>query len=479
MLSMYRGGSCQDKASKIHQLLQLNHEYGRFNGVVLVSEDRNIILKKGYGFANMEWNIPNIPETKFRLGSITKQFTAMLVMQQVQSGKINLEATISDYLPAYRIDIGNSVTIHQLLTHTSGIPNYTSLPTFREISRRPWTVSEFVAECCSGDLEFQPGSKFLYSNSGYFLLGAILEEVTGKTYEELLQGYILHPVGMENSGHDHQQLVLKNRASGYYPTAFGYDNADYSDMSVPYAAGAMYSTAEDLYLWHQALCSEDLLSQEHRDIMFTAHQSGYAYGWWHDKLAFGSSHDSVEVVWHAGGIRGFYSLITRQLDGRNLVVLLNNTAKYDVSELRDITVAILGILHDKPYDLPSMSGLELLRKTIREEGVSAAVDKYRNLKDDTLADFEFREFELNWLGYQLLDRGLIDEAVTLFELIVQEYPDSYNAYDSLGDAFRRKGAIDSAIRNYQKSLQLNPDYKDAEEKLNAISRHDQMRNTDH
>ena len=164
----------QDHAAKIQEVLALAHKYRQFNGSALVAENGKIVYKGAYGLANMEWDIPNTPDTKFRLGSITKQFTATVVMQLVEQGKIKLDAKISDYLPEYRKDTGSKVTIHHLLTHTSGIPSYTDQPGFFEnVSRNPYKVDEFVKKYASGDLQFEPGSKYSYNNSGYFLLGAI------------------------------------------------------------------------------------------------------------------------------------------------------------------------------------------------------------------------------------------------------------------------------------------------------------------
>src|SRR5690349_4651879 len=180
ILALQTSAFAQDKGAKIDELLSLYQKYDQFNGSALVAENGKVIYKGGFGLANMEWNIPNTPDTKFRLGSITKQFTATLTMQLVEQGKIKLDAKISDYLPDYRQDIGQKVTIHQLLTHTSGIPSYTSQPGFfQNVSRNPYKVDEFVKKYASGNLEFEPGSKYSYNNSGYFLLGAIIEQVTG------------------------------------------------------------------------------------------------------------------------------------------------------------------------------------------------------------------------------------------------------------------------------------------------------------
>ncbi|MEK6288086.1 MAG: serine hydrolase domain-containing protein [Acidobacteriota bacterium] len=228
----------QDKAATIDELMKVYNSYRQFNGAVLVAENGKVIFKKGYGMANMEWNIPVETDTKFRLGSITKQFTSMLVLQLVQEGKIKVEGKLTDYLPDYRKDTGDRITIHQLLNHTSGIPSYTSLPNFfQEIARNPYSVSDFVKKFASGDLEFEPGTKMVYNNSGYFLLGAIVERVTGKPYEQVLKERILDPVGMKNTGYDHHATILAKRASGYEKRPGGYINAPYLDMSLPYAAG--------------------------------------------------------------------------------------------------------------------------------------------------------------------------------------------------------------------------------------------------
>jgi CubicO group peptidase (beta-lactamase class C family) len=178
----------QDKAAKIDDLMSLYHEYRQFNGSVLVAEHGQVIYKKGFGLATMEWNIPNTPETKFRLGSITKQFTAAVVLQLIEEGKLRLDGRICDYLPEYPKKSGELVTIHQLLTHTSGIPSYTGLPDFFEkMSRDPYSPMDFLKVFSGLDFEFEPGSKFRYNNSGYFLLGAIIEKVSGGSYEKVLQ----------------------------------------------------------------------------------------------------------------------------------------------------------------------------------------------------------------------------------------------------------------------------------------------------
>ncbi|NJM53968.1 MAG: beta-lactamase family protein, partial [Blastocatellia bacterium] len=186
---------------------------------------------------------------------------------------------LSDYLPDYRKDTGEKVTIHQLLNHTSGIPSYTSrVDFFVEVSRDPYGVTDFVKKFASGDLEFEPGAKFSYNNSGYFLLGAIIEKVTGKSYETVLTERIFKPLGMTNTGYDNHAPILPKRANGYQKTPTGYVNAPYLDMSLPYAAGSMYSTVGDLFKWDQSLYADKILSAASKKLMFTPGLSNYGYG---------------------------------------------------------------------------------------------------------------------------------------------------------------------------------------------------------
>ena len=271
-----------DLEPQIDRILQVHCDAGSFNGVALVARDGRVVFERGYGYANLEWRIPNDPDTKFELRSITKQFTALLVLQLVNEGKLALDGHISDYLPYYRKDTGAKVTIHHLLSHTSGIPNFIAEPGFLDgpASRRHYTVQEFAQQHCSGDLQFEPGTKFAYSNSGYFLLGAILEEVSGKSYEDLLDQRIFRPLGMKKSGYAHSEAILEHRAAGYERTSVGLlKNARFYDMSIPFAAGALYSTVRDLYLWDQALYTERLLPSRFRDLLFQPNLDNYGYGW--------------------------------------------------------------------------------------------------------------------------------------------------------------------------------------------------------
>jgi len=458
----------QDHAAKIQELLSLAHKYRQFNGSVLVAENGKVVYKGAYGLANMEWDIPNTPDTKFRLGSITKQFTATVIMQLVEQGKIKLDAKLSDYLPEYRKDTGSKVTIHHLLTHTSGIPSYTSQPGFFEnVSRNPYKVDEFVKKYASGDLEFEPGSKYTYNNSGYFLLGAIVERVTGKPYEQVLKENIFDPLGMKNTGYDHHNTILPKRASGYSKTPDSYTNAAYLDMSIPYAAGSLYSTVEDLYLWDQALYTDKVLSAQSKALMYKPFLDDYAYGWVVTNASFKQNDQPIQMITHDGGINGFTTTIVRFPKEKNLIVMLDNTGSGYLNKLSD---SIAKIIYNQPYEPPKISVVSVIEKTIAEKGVEAGLAQYRDLKAKQAATYDFAEPELNRLGYQLLRSGKPKEAIEILKLNVEAYPAAFNTYDSLAEAYLTINERELALQNYKKSLELNPNNKNAADIIKRLEK---------
>ena len=457
-----------DKPAAIETLLERYQEVGTFNGAVLVAENGKVIFKKGFGLADFEWKIPNSTDTKFRLGSITKQFTATVVLQLVEEGKLKLDTTLADALPYYRKDTGAKVTIHHLLNHTSGIPSYTGLPGFfKDVSRDPYGVEDFVLKYCSGDLEFEPGARFEYNNSAYFLLGAIIEQATGKTYAQVVKARIFDPLGMRSSGYDLGDPVIEKRAHGYERTLSGVRNANYLDMSLPFSAGALFSTVEDLHLWDQALYGDKLLPPSAKERMFAPGLEGYAYGWQIHKRPIGPAKAERLVVWHGGGINGFNTRISRIPEERHLVVLLNNTGS---TNLEGIFSGIADVLYGRTPPAVKQSVAAVLFETIEREGVAAAIARYRDLKARNAAALDFGEPQLNRLGYELLGRDRTADAIEVFKLNVEEFPQSANTHDSLGEAYAKAGEKDLAIKSYARSLEKNPSNRNAIEQLSALSK---------
>ncbi|MHC0439105.1 serine hydrolase [Flavobacterium sp. 3-210] len=458
----------QDKAKQIEQLLNKYNEYGQFNGSALVAENGKVIFKKGFGSANFEWNIPNQPDTKFRLGSITKQFTALLIVKLAEEGKIKLDVPITTYLPDYPKENGDKITIHNLLTHTSGIPNYTASPNFlKDKSRNPAKPEEFVKTFSSLPLEFTPGEKFNYSNSGYFLLGYIIEKITGKTYEQYLQEVILTPLKMTNTGFDHSEIIIKNRAAGYEKEGKILSNASFIDMSIPYAAGSLYSTVEDLYLWDQALYTNKLLSEKSMELLFKpyikAWDGSYGYGWGVEEVTIGDK--KLKIIEHGGGINGFNTIISRIPADKILVVLLNNTGGTVLGEMNN---SIRAILYKQPYNQAKRSlALDLL-DAYSQKGVAAGNETYIKLKNDPT--YAIKEGDMNRVGYQLLQNGKKKEAIEVFKINVEAFPKSGNTYDSLGEAYLADGNKQLAIENYTKSVELDPGNEGGKKVLAELSK---------
>ena len=329
-------------ASKIDEYLNAAMKIERFSGSVLVARGGQPIISKGYGLANAELNVPNTPQTVFRLGSLTKQFTAVAVMQLQERGKLNVGDSICKHLadcPA----AWQSVTVRNLLNHTSGISNDSDFPEFFKTVSLPRSTAELIGLLKDKPLDFAPGEKFAYSNSGYKLLGVIIERASGKTYADFLQENIFAPLGMKQTGYDDHRRVIKNRAAGYAWQTERMLNAAYIDMSVPYAAAALYSTTEDLSIWEQALHTEKLVSRKSLDEMFTPFKNGYGYGWGIGKRFERS------FSFHSGNIFGFAAFIARFPSERVSVIVLSNNQNAPAAKIAEHLSAIV---FGAPYEIP-------------------------------------------------------------------------------------------------------------------------------
>lgn len=444
------------KAEEIDELISRYTAYGKFNGTVLVANQGEVIYKKGFGWANMEWDIPNQTDTKFRIASITKQFTAMLIVQLVSENKLDLHVPISTYLPDYPKKNADIITIHHLLTHTSGIPEFDDFVYYRDIERDYYKPQELMKIFEEGELQFTPGEKFAYTNPGYVVLGVIIEKITGESYEQVLQDKILTPLEMHHTGYDNSRTVLKNRAAGYTPM-YGrgnYLNVNYIDMSIPYAAGSIYSTVEDLYRWDQALYTEKLVPQKFRDLLFGEYINTagrhYGYGWFIGEMPIGTSSKKVQTMGHGGGMNGFRTHITRIPSSKSLVVLLSNSER---AFLYEMEVAINGILYDEPYD-PKKSVAYSLLEVINQEDLATGTEYYMEVKDAN--GYYLDENEMNIAGYELLWADRLDEALFVLKLNVEAFPNSANVYDSYGEILLLTGKKTEAIENYKKSVEINP-----------------------
>jgi CubicO group peptidase (beta-lactamase class C family) len=315
----------------------------QFMGSVLVARGETVVLDKGYGFANLEWDIPNSPTTKFRLGSITKQFTAACILLLEERGKLKVDDPVKKYMPDAPA-AWDKVTILNVLTHTSGIPSFTDFPDYESTEAIPTTPEKLVARFRDKPLEFQPGEKWKYSNSGYVLLGYLIEKISGESYEKFVQENIFTPLGMKDSGYDSNSAIIRHRAAGYSPGPNGPQNTGFIHMSIPFAAGALYSTTEDLLRWEQGLFGGKVLSPAPLQKMTTPFQHDYACGL---GVRMVNGHKLIE---HGGGIEGFNTQLSYYTEDKLTVVVLGNL---NGSAPNDIATKLAALAHGEKVVLAS------------------------------------------------------------------------------------------------------------------------------
>jgi CubicO group peptidase (beta-lactamase class C family) len=301
----------------------------RFTGSVLVAREGTILLSKGYGQADRDKKIPNTEQTKFRIASLTKQFTAMAILILQSQGKLNVNDSVCDYVSSCP-SAWQTITLHQLLTHMSGIPDYYSSPDWVSYQATPIAPSELIEHFIDKPLDFQPGAMWKYSNSGYEVLGTIIEQVSGTSYESFIKDNILNPLKMKDTGYLEHAGVL---AVGY-PDAYTTQPDDFEDPSTLFASGGLYTTVNDLYLWDQALFTDKLISKDLLDKMFTPYVSvpdmagitvfGYGYGW------FIGENKNHRMVIHTGRIEGFIALNSVYPDDKVIVIVLSNQRSENV-----------------------------------------------------------------------------------------------------------------------------------------------------
>ena len=461
-------------AKRIDELMTAYHKAERFDGAVLAADGNGILYQNGFGMANREFGVANRPEFIFNLASITKTFTAVLTLRLVEEGKLRLDQTVSGLLPWYRSDIGGRVTVHHLLTHSSGIPNFLQLPGFYpDRARDPMTdLEQFIKDNCSRDLQFEPGTAFAYNNSGYLILSAIIQKITGLSYEGALKKYILEPCGMTHTGVDKNALIIENKVTGYTRRPDGsFEVAPYWDRSWTDAAGQMYSNVFDMLKYHEALLSDKLLSAESKAKMFQPYfpafgDAHYGYGWTIREVP-GKDGRPLQVQSHEGGIHGINTYFCRIAETGQVVVLLNNTQD---TPGKEISNAIFAILNGTEYALPKKPvTFELMRRADRS-GMKEALAWFDKVRAEAPGSYDFAERPLNSMGYVLLREGRLDDALAIFEKNVELYPGSPNVHDSLAEALLAKGDKAAAILHYRRVLELEPGNTAARKKLEELDK---------
>ncbi|MFI5387676.1 MAG: serine hydrolase [Fimbriimonadales bacterium] len=341
-LLLAAAGLAQDLA-RMDQVVESYVANKTFMGSVLVARGHEILLSKGYGSANLEWSVPNSPDTRFRLGSVTKQFTAASILLLEERGKLKTDDPVKKLMPDAPA-AWDKVTIFHLLTHTSGIASFTGFPDYAAQEPFATTPEKLVARFRDKPLEFQPGEKWSYSNSGYVLLGYLIEKASGESYEKFVRENIFEPLGMKDSGYDSNSAIIPKRAAGYAPGKDGPVNAGFIHMSIPFSAGGLYSTTGDLLRWEEGLFGGKVLSAASLAKMTTPFKNEYACG---VSVHTVNGHKAIE---HGGGIEGFSTFLAYYPEDKLTVVALANR-NGDAPD--GIVMRLAAVAHGEKVELPS------------------------------------------------------------------------------------------------------------------------------
>ena len=328
---------------KVEEYMQVQVKLGNFSGTILVAKDGEVLISNSYGMANYEHNVANTAQTKFRIASMTKQFTALAVMQLCEKGLLDIDDKLSKFISGF--PQGDDITIHQLLIHTSGILDFLYTTEYQEIKTIRTSLADIIEIIKNKPLEFSPGEKTEYSNSGYVILGYIIEKVSGSSYEDFLQENILDPLEMENTCCSDYNEIIMNRASGYSLGHDGIINADYTDMSFADGSGWLYSTAKDLYLWDRALYTEKILGKKYMEKIFTPYKEKKGYGW------VVSEKNGRSKTSASGRVEGFHTRILRYPDENVCIVVLSN---YYHGKVSTISNDLASILFGDEYKIPEV-----------------------------------------------------------------------------------------------------------------------------
>ncbi|MCF7752590.1 serine hydrolase [Bacillus subtilis subsp. subtilis] len=459
------------RSDALRQLVDSYAERRGFNGTVLVAREGKVLLHAAYGQANVAWSVPNRTDGRYRIGSLTKPLVATLTLQLVQQGKLGLDRTLGDYLPElYAGTPSASVTVAQLLSHTSGLADVPGRYTddwWQTAARRRYAPMDFAREWILPVQREPPGQQWRYNNNGFFLLGVLIERVTGQTLARNLQERIFTPAGMTSSGLLTDATVVEHLADGYARTPEGaLVHPQWIDPSVSFAAAGIYTTAEDLYRFDQALYGDVLLHPQTRALMLKVHAAAYGLGWnvetW--TLADGST---LPVASHTGSVPGYQSYYLRAEPHQDTVIILDNfwQGALVVAMGKDLMEALNGM----PVPLAKRSLDDLLTPIAYGQGLEAMVRTYEDL-GARVDEYDYSERALNALGYKFLRADRKDAAVRVLKWAAERYPDSANAHDSLGEAYRASGQLDASRNSYTAALKLDPDSPSARAALAEMDR---------
>jgi len=423
----------------IDSLMKVSYERGIFNGNVLVAKKDKIIYQAEFGYSDASKSKELNQNSIFNIGSIAKEFNAVAIMLLKEQGLLNLDDKISKFelqLPEW----SNDVSVRHLLQYTSGLPriNWNSVKNDQDIYTDVRNIKH---------LEFKPGSDYMYSNNNIFLQRRIVEKVSGMNFNDFLQKNILRPSDMSGAIIDPKAEVPQ------LVKAFNNDYVNDKSIDIEFS-GWVSPTANDMYNWMQHLHSGELISEVSLIQLFDSYSKN-------SESALGRGifeNNELRIHEHHGSSFNYESFIRYNLKEDLVIILLTNNKNF---KLREISESIENISRGNSFALPQKSVYLTIRQMCYDD-VDDGIQYYKSLKKNDPDTYNFsNENELNQVGYKLIEKEQIEDAIKIFKLMVSEFPNSSNAYDSFGEAYYLNGNMDLALQNYEKSLELEPNNSNA------------------
>mgnify|MGYP005991942171 CR=1 FL=1 len=446
----------QEKRIKnnLHLLANQLKDSLSYNGVIMISDNGNPLLKKAFGYSNYEHQIKNNLNTKFRIASVSKMFTSYAIYILADKKLINLNSSIRNFIPSLNKKFKN-ITVSQLILHTSGLTR--SIDNLGgKTNHDSYTNDELISIINSTDLQSVPGRSFSYSNIGFSLLGIIIENTTKKSYGKAMEDLVFTPLGLNNTGHEVEGDVLVNKANGYNMLGKSIYKANHENKSHVFGAGSLFSTANDLLLFSKEVMNGTLLStQMHEKYLKIVANNRTGGGWvsWGYKAKLEKEKSAGQLIMHGGSSSGFRAVICIFLDHKKIVIGLSNQPPINTSIIYNRFGNVALGLDIEPIHKPIID--DIISHVLNNEHQNALL-KYKILKDKYPNKQGIRATDLNSLGYTYLGYNQFKNAVSVFKFASKLFSNDANIFDSYADALFKSGNQKRAIEMYQKSLELNP-----------------------
>jgi CubicO group peptidase (beta-lactamase class C family) len=467
----------EDTTTKYTQFFNAMKAEGRSTGNILVYKNGEVVYKNSNGLRSINPIDSLDLNSQFRLASVSKQFTGMAIMKLKEAGKLDYDQKVNTILEDFPYD---NISVRQLLYHISGLTDYERLisenfkpedSTTTYILGNDEILKEFYL--VNPELDFQPGEKWEYSNTGYLVLASIVEKISGQHFRDFLKEQVLDPVGMTNTTVYKYQIEpdpkMPNRVFGYELALNQKDFVanDYDIVNDVRGDGGMYSTLDDLYKWNMALANYTIIPKAYLDEAWASGQTndgentGYGFGWF---LEYNPG--EPKVVNHSGGWVGFVTFLHNEVDAKSGFIILTNDSGDNIGPIMN---AIQAIKAGKPYQLPKKQVFKEMAQRIYDTNVDDAIGFYHKVKSDTIT-YNVSESAINMLGYRLLNDDRLESALAIFKLNTEEFPKSANTYDSYGDALLMKGDSLQALEHFKICFEMDSTLSYAKDKAESLGK---------